>query len=463
MNWREHLDAKAAGLDPLAPAYREQREQFLSGSVLDSLKLLTASFSALLLLFAVLDTWMLPPRHRFPVQVVALLIAVMLAVISYWLHTKPLPLPLRFVNPLAFGIGMIGLARVLSYAIASPEQFLIYNLVVIIVGAGCVLLSPAWLTTYLVVSIGAWSAIAFRKLPPEHLRSSVIILIAMTAVAYVVLFARRQSYLQTWHAQTLHNHARKTLDTRSVQTQVINCISRWLLNSNTQEVDRAVEKSLEMLGQHLRADHAFVCRLDRDPWRTTVVHEWVAKGHYPRKPYIQQAPLAGQENFVKSLLAGQAMHLPDVDATAASWAPAELSSLKQLGARAFLSMPLMDKEGLPCGYVGIVNNTEPRDWTAMQVELLGVVGDVITTSLARQEATAALKNSERRFRRIFEANIIGMFFANTEGVIFDANESFLEMTGYGRADLPMSWNQLTPSRLVGERQGSGRPNSGHRT
>ena len=62
-------------------------------------------------------------------------------------------------------------------------------------------------------------------------------------------------------------------------------------------------------------------------------------------------------------------------------------------------------------------------------------------TVERQRLVNALRTSESRFRRLFDANIIGVFFAESSGRITDANDAFLKMLGYDQTDLPIQWNQ----------------------
>jgi PAS domain S-box-containing protein len=62
----------------------------------------------------------------------------------------------------------------------------------------------------------------------------------------------------------------------------------------------------------------------------------------------------------------------------------------------------------------------------------------------RRQIEAELRRSEARFRRLFEANIIGVMFSDIYGNVTDVNEAFLQMTGYCRADLPLRWDKMTP-------------------
>jgi PAS domain S-box-containing protein len=63
----------------------------------------------------------------------------------------------------------------------------------------------------------------------------------------------------------------------------------------------------------------------------------------------------------------------------------------------------------------------------------------------RKQVEAALDRTTRRFRRLFESNIVGVLFSDIHGMLHDANDAFLEMTGYSRADLPLRWDKMTPA------------------
>jgi len=57
------------------------------------------------------------------------------------------------------------------------------------------------------------------------------------------------------------------------------------------------------------------------------------------------------------------------------------------------------------------------------------------------------KTTEDKVRRLFEAGILGIFVANVNGEIVEANQAFLQMLQYGRQDLVsgrLRWADLTP-------------------
>ncbi|MBD2409546.1 PAS domain S-box protein [Nostoc calcicola FACHB-3891] len=68
---------------------------------------------------------------------------------------------------------------------------------------------------------------------------------------------------------------------------------------------------------------------------------------------------------------------------------------------------------------------------------------------AKRKAESSLKllqNSEVRFSRLAESNIIGVIVSNLNGSIMEANDAFLKMVGYTREDLSakeMDWRKIT--------------------
>ncbi|MDR3623371.1 MAG: PAS domain S-box protein [Paludisphaera borealis] len=78
---------------------------------------------------------------------------------------------------------------------------------------------------------------------------------------------------------------------------------------------------------------------------------------------------------------------------------------------------------------------------------LGIAADVS----ALQRAERQVRESEARLRRLVEANIFGVIFGDLSGKLHDANDAFLEMAGYTRAELArgvLLWEHvISPSSI----------------
>ena len=92
----------------------------------------------------------------------------------------------------------------------------------------------------------------------------------------------------------------------------------------------------------------------------------------------------------------------------------------------------------------------PVDITGSVIEVDGetIIQGIFHDLRERLQAEQALRESEIRFRRVFESNVGGMIFADFSGRISHANDRFLEMLGYTRQDLEsrccLNWADLTP-------------------
>lgn len=79
--------------------------------------------------------------------------------------------------------------------------------------------------------------------------------------------------------------------------------------------------------------------------------------------------------------------------------------------------------------------------------VLSITRDITQSKLAEQ----ALRESETRFKRLVESNMIGCIFWDTTGQIFDANDAFLQIVGYTREELRLgllNWRNLTPPEQI---------------
>jgi PAS domain S-box-containing protein len=82
---------------------------------------------------------------------------------------------------------------------------------------------------------------------------------------------------------------------------------------------------------------------------------------------------------------------------------------------------------------------EIRPWPCIS----GAAGGIVIFS----EDITERKRIESRFRRLIDSNVQGVMFWNVSGQITDANDAFLRIAGYTRADLEagrIDWSKMTP-------------------
>jgi PAS domain S-box-containing protein len=118
----------------------------------------------------------------------------------------------------------------------------------------------------------------------------------------------------------------------------------------------------------------------------------------------------------------------------------------QRRARSILCLPLIN-QGKLIGILYLENNLAPRVFTPERITVLKMLGSQAAVSLENTRLYRDLADREGRIRRLVDANIIGVFVADLEGRIFEANDAFLRILGYDRNDLAsgrVRRNELTP-------------------
>jgi PAS domain S-box-containing protein len=114
--------------------------------------------------------------------------------------------------------------------------------------------------------------------------------------------------------------------------------------------------------------------------------------------------------------------------------------------RSVLCLPLINK-GKLLGILYLENNLAPRVFTPERSTLLKVLASQAAISLENTRLYGDLADREAKIRRLVEANIMGVLVADLEGRLLEANDAFLRIVGYDRADFVsgrMQWSELTP-------------------
>ncbi|MDX8494781.1 AAA family ATPase [Mesorhizobium sp. VK22B] len=118
----------------------------------------------------------------------------------------------------------------------------------------------------------------------------------------------------------------------------------------------------------------------------------------------------------------------------------------QRRARSILCLPLINQRKC-IGILYLENNLTPNVFTPGRFALLKVLASQAAISLENSRLYDDLADRERKIRRLVDANIIGIFIADREDRILEANDAFLRIVGYGREDFVpgrVRWTELSP-------------------
>ena len=121
--------------------------------------------------------------------------------------------------------------------------------------------------------------------------------------------------------------------------------------------------------------------------------------------------------------------------------------VRRHNARSILCLPFMNQSKLT-GVLYLENNLTSHVFTPSRIAVLKLLASLAAISLENTYLYHDLAEREAKIRRLVDANIIGIIIWNVEGQIQEANQAFLQMLGYDRADVAsgrLRWTDLTPA------------------
>ena len=120
--------------------------------------------------------------------------------------------------------------------------------------------------------------------------------------------------------------------------------------------------------------------------------------------------------------------------------------LRERKPRSILCLPLINQAKL-IGVLYLENELASHVFAPGRVAVLKLLASQAAISLENSGLYRDLQEREAKIRRLVDANVVGIFIADFEGQILEANDAFLRIVGYDRGDLEagrISWTALTP-------------------
>jgi len=187
----------------------------------------------------------------------------------------------------------------------------------------------------------------------------------------------------------------------------------------------------------------------QDPSKVALA--WELARRYPDNPN-------SAEGVPKVLRAGRAelvAEIPDAVLVAVAQDADHLKILRELGLKSYMIVPLIAR-GRILGAMTFVTAESGRRYGQTDLALAEDLAQRAALAMDNATLYQTAQESEARFRRVVESNMIGIIFWDLDGNITEANDAFLEMVGYTRAELlsgHVRWKDMTPEeyRLQDER------------
>jgi|GEM_PF-3152558 len=131
--------------------------------------------------------------------------------------------------------------------------------------------------------------------------------------------------------------------------------------------------------------------------------------------------------------------------------PEQVRILEELGLRSIITVPIIDNDKA-IGAISLISSFESRRKysdadVAMAEELASRASLAIKNAILFEES----QKNEKIYQNLFSSNVIGVFQSDLKEKVLSANDEFLRIIGYSRADFEagnIAWKNITPKDFL---------------
>ncbi len=232
---------------------------------------------------------------------------------------------------------------------------------------------------------------------------------------------------------TERKQAEEALRYRVEFEKLITILSTNFINIPPENLDKWISLALETVGEFVDVDRSYVFLFSSDETKMDNTHEWCAKGIKPQIQRLKGLSVGDFPWFAERIKKGETIHIPRV-ADLPPEASAEKEEFHLSKIQSLINIPMIYRKSI-IGFLGFDSVRKEKIWPEDNIMLIKIIGEIFVNALVRKQAEEALRESEERYRTIFEDSRDAIYITTREGIFVEVNQSLLNLFGYIREEM----------------------------
>ncbi len=237
----------------------------------------------------------------------------------------------------------------------------------------------------------------------------------------------------------------EALQNRMEFEKLITTLSSHFINLSMDKIDLGIQNSLASIGRFIGVDRVYLF-LTKGDLVDSPSFEWSSSPEKAAEAWTPNIYLSDFPWFTERLLRQEVIHVDHLEELPAQ-ATAEKRFVFSRGVFSVVVIPVVSG-GRLIGFLTLSTTRKPKHWSAEDIALFKMTGEMLSNALERKTSELALRGSEEKFRELFNnANdAIFIFSVSEEGLVgkfVEVNDLAIQKTGFSREELL----QMTPYDL----------------
>lgn len=184
--------------------------------------------------------------------------------------------------------------------------------------------------------------------------------------------------------------AEELLEYRVKMEKLISAISTNFISLTSDEVDKGINCSLQLMGEFGNVDRTYLFLYSDDKGKMDNTHEWCAEGIVPLIQNLKGVPVDSFPWGIEKLKRFEAIHIPRLS-DMPDCAQPERELLQSQAVQSCIVVPI-GYGGALVGFLGFDSIQVEKTWTIQDINLLKIAGEIFVSALEHRRKDEALQS-----------------------------------------------------------------------